>query len=151
VLCEPENAQLVGSGVAQQRAAGGAPSGSHPAWESHPIQGWTPDFIPAVLQEAIDSGFYDEILPIAGAEGMAWTRQLAQKEGIFTGISGGSTFAVARRAAERSPAGSVILCMLPDTGERYLSTPLFDSIEAEMNEEELALSRSTPSCQFAAA
>ena len=78
-------------------------------------------------------------------------RQLAQKEGIFTGISGGSTFAVARRIAERAPAGSVILCMLPDTGERYLSTPLFDSIEAEMNEEELALSRSTPGCQFAAA
>ena len=77
--------------------------------------------------------------------------QLAQKEGIFTGISGGSTFAVARRIAERAPAGSVILCMLPDTGERYLSTPLFDSIEADMNEEELALSRSTPSCQFAAA
>ncbi len=151
VLCEPANAQLVSSGVAQQRAAEGAPSGSHPAWESHPIQGWTPDFIPAVLQESIDSRFYDEILPVTGADGMAWTRQLAQKEGIFTGISGGSTFAVARRVAERSPAGSVILCVLPDTGERYLSTPLFDSIGAEMNEEELALSRSTPSCQFAAA
>ena len=151
VLCEPANAQLIGSGVAQQRAAGGAPAVSHPAWESHPIQGWTPDFIPAVLQESIDSGFYDEVAPVTGAEGLAWTRQLAQREGIFTGISGGSTFAVARRAAERAPAGSVILCMLPDTGERYLSTPLFDSIEADMNEEELALSRSTPSCQFAAA
>jgi cysteine synthase len=151
VLCEPANAQLVASGVAQQRGTGGAPAASHPAWESHPIQGWTPDFIPAVLQEAVDSGFYDEIEPVAGAEGIAWTRQLAQKEGIFSGISGGSTFAVARRVAERAPAGSVILCMLPDTGERYLSTPLFDSIEADMNEEELALSRSTPSCQFKAA
>ncbi|MGY3341339.1 MULTISPECIES: PLP-dependent cysteine synthase family protein [unclassified Bradyrhizobium] len=151
ILCEPANAQLVGSGAAQQRAAGGAPAASHPAWEPHPIQGWTPDFIPAVLQEAIDSGFCDEIVPIAGAEGMAWTRQLAQREGIFTGISGGSTFAVARRIAERAAAGSVILCMLPDTGERYLSTPLFDTIEEDMNEEELALSRSTPSCQFAVA
>jgi cysteine synthase len=151
VLCEPANAQLVGSGTAQQRAAGGAPAASHPAFEPHPIQGWTPDFIPAVLQEAIDSGFYDEIVPVAGAEGMVWTRQLAQKEGIFTGISGGSTFAVARRTAERAPVGSVILCMLPDTGERYLSTPLFESIEADMNQEELALSRSTPSCQFTAA
>jgi cysteine synthase len=141
VLCEPANAQLVGSGVAQQRATGGAPASSHPAWESHPIQGWTPDFIPAVLQEAIDRRFYDEIVPVDGAEGMLWTRQLAQKEGIFTGISGGSTFAVARRIAEREPAGSVILCILPDTGERYLSTPLFDSIAADMNEEELALSR----------
>ncbi len=82
---------------------------------------------------------------------MTWTRQLAQKEGIFTGISGGSTFAVARKIAEGAPSGSVVLCMLPDTGERYLSTPLFDSIAADMNEEELALSRSTPSCQFAPA
>ena len=81
---------------------------------------------------------------------MLWTRQLAQKEGVFTGISGGSTFAVARRIAEREPAGSVILCILPDTGERYLSTPLFESIAAEMDEEELALSHSTPSCQLAA-
>ena len=151
VLCEPVNAQLVASGMPQQRTEGGAPAASHPAWESHPIQGWTPDFIPAVLQEAINSKFYDEVVPIAGVEGMTWTRQLAQKEGIFTGISGGSTFAVARRIAERAPTGSVVLCMLPDTGERYLSTPLFESIEAEMNEEELALSRSTPSCQFASA
>jgi cysteine synthase len=151
VLCEPANAQLVGSGVPQQRAEGGAPAGSHPAWESHPIQGWTPDFIPAVLQEAIDSKYYDEVVPIAGADGMTWARRLAQKEGVFTGISGGSTFAVARQIAERAPVGAVVLCMLPDTGERYLSTPLFDSIDADMNEEELALSRSTPSCQFAPA
>ena len=150
VLCEPANAQLVASGLAQQRATGGAPAASHPAWESHPIQGWTPDFIPAVLQETIDCGFYDEIVPVDGAEGILWTVQLAQKEGIFTGISGGSTFAVARRIAQREPAGSVILCMLPDTGERYLSTPLFNSIKADMNEEELALSRSTSSCQLAA-
>ena len=151
VLCEPANAQLVGSGIPQVRAADGAPAGGHPAWESHLIQGWTPDFIPAVLQEAIDAKSCDEVVPVAGAEGMVWTRQLAQKEGIFTGISGGSTFAVARRIAERASVGSTILCMLPDTGERYLSTPLFDSIQADMSEEELALSRSTPTCQFAAA
>ena len=151
VLCEPANAQLVGSGVAQQRTADGPPAASHPAWESHPIQGWTPDFIPAVLQEAIDARYYDEIVPVAGAEGIEWARKLAQKEGIFTGISGGSTFAAARRIAEREPAGTVVLCMLPDTGERYLSSPLFDFIQADMNEEETALSRSTPSCQFPAA
>jgi cysteine synthase A len=150
VLCEPANAQLVGSGIPQQRAADGSPAAGHPAWESHPIQGWTPDFIPAVLQEAIDARCCDEVVPIAGAEGMVWSRELAQKEGIFTGISGGSTFAVARRIAERAPAGATILCMLPDTGERYLSTPLFDSIQADMNDEELELSRSTPACQFAA-
>jgi cysteine synthase A len=150
VLTEPANAQLVGSGKPQQRGAGGAPAASHPAFEPHPIQGWTPDFIPNVLQEAIDGSFYDEVMPIAGPEGMKWARALAQQEGIFTGISGGSAFAVARQIAGTAPAGSVILCMLPDTGERYMTTPLFDGIEAEMNAEELALSRSTPGCQFPA-
>jgi cysteine synthase A len=150
VLCEPANAQLVGSGRPQERAGDGAPAASHPAWEPHPIQGWTPDFSPYVLQEAIDAHLYDEVRPIAGAEGIKWAKALAQKEGIFTGISGGSTFAVARGIAEKAPAGSVILCMLPDTGERYMTTPLFDGIEAEMNEEEIALSRSTPGFQFPA-
>jgi cysteine synthase len=149
VLAEPANAQLIGSGHAQERASNGAPAVSHPAFEPHPIQGWTPDFIPHVLQEAIDARYYDEVAPIAGPEGIKWTKALAQKEGIFTGISGGSTFAVARQIAEKAPAGSVILCMLPDTGERYMTTPLFDGIEAEMNEEEIALSRSTPGFQFA--
>jgi cysteine synthase A len=150
VLCEPANAQLVASGRAQERSEDGAPADSHPSWEPHPIQGWTPDFIPNVLQEAIDRHLYDEVTPIPGAEGMKWTKALAQKEGIFTGISGGSTFAAAHRIAETAPAGSVILCMLPDTGERYMTTPLFDVIEAEMNDEETALSRSTPAAQFAA-
>lgn len=151
VISEPANAQLIGSGVVQQRGTDGAPAASHPAFEPHPIQGWTPDFIPQVLQESIDSKYYDEVIPVAGPEGMKWAKALAQKEGIFTGTSGGSTFAVARQVAERAPAGSVILCMLPDTGERYLSTPLFDGIETEMTEEEWALSRSTPGYQFPAA
>ncbi|MDZ5698585.1 cysteine synthase A [Chelativorans sp. M5D2P16] len=150
VLSEPANAQLIGSGHAQERAPDGAPAVSHPAFEPHPIQGWTPDFIPHVLQEAIDSRFYDEVIPVAGPEGIKWAKALAQKEGIFTGISGGATFAAARQVAEQAPSGSVILCMLPDTGERYLTTPLFETIEADMDEEELALSRSTPGFQFAA-
>jgi cysteine synthase A len=150
ILSEPANAQLIGSGHAQERAPDGAPAASHPAFEPHPIQGWTPDFIPYVLQEAIDASLYDELVPVAGAEGIKWAKALAQKEGIFTGISGGSTFAVAHQAAKSAPAGSVILCMLPDTGERYLTTPLFDGIEAEMNDEEIALSRSTPGFQLAA-
>jgi len=104
-----------------------------------------------VLQEAIDANLYDEVTPIAGAEGIKWAKALAQKEGIFTGISGGATFAAAHQIAESAPAGSVILCMLPDTGERYMTTPLFDGIAAEMDEEEIALSRSTPGYQFAAA
>ena len=109
VLCEPANAQLVGSGNAQARSADGAPASSHPAFEPHPIQGWTPDFIPLVLQEAIDGKYYDELVPIAGPEGIKWARELAQKEGILTGISGGSTFAVAMKVAEKAPEGSVIL------------------------------------------
>jgi len=148
VLAEPANAQLVHSGIGQERKPDGAPLVSHAAWEPHPIEGWTPDFIPLVLQEGIDAGFYDEVVPIAGAEGIKWARDLAQKEGILTGISGGSTFAVARQIADRASAGSVILCMLPDTGERYLTSPLFEGIETEMTDEERELSRSTPSAQY---
>ena len=150
-LAEPANAQLVGSGHLQERGSDGAPAVSHPAFEPHPVQGWTPDFIPYVLQEAIDLSLYDEVVPIAGPEGIKWAKALAQKEGIFTGISGGATFAVARQIGEHAPAGSVILCMLPDTGERYMTTPLFDGIEADMDEEELALSLSTPGFQMVAA
>jgi len=150
VLAEPANAQLVGSGTPQQREADGAPASSHPAFEPHPIQGWTPDFIPQVLQEALDDHLFDELVPVAGSEGIRWARELAAKEGIFTGVSGGSTFAVARQLAERAEPGTVILAMLPDTGERYLSTPLFEDIPAEMTQEELEISRSTPGYQMPA-
>ena len=150
VLAEPANAQLVGSGTPQRREADGAPASSHPAFEPHPIQGWTPDFIPQVLQEALDDHLFDELVPVAGSEGIRWARELAAKEGIFTGVSGGSTFAVARQLAERAEPGTVILAMLPDTGERYLSTPLFEDIPAEMTEEELEISRSTPGYQMPA-
>jgi cysteine synthase A len=144
VMCEPANAQLVGSGKAQERAADGSPAGSHPAFEPHPIQGWTPDFIPLVLQEALDKKYFDERVSIPGAEGVKWAKALAQKEGIFTGISGGATFAVAMQVAAKAPAGSVILCVLPDTGERYLTTPLFEGIAEDMDAEELKISKSTP-------
>jgi len=148
-LSEPATAQMVGSGVEQERMPDGSPRVSHPAWQPHAIEGWAPDFIPLVLQEGIDSTFYDEVIPIAAAEGVEWARALAQKEGILTGISGGSTFGVARQIADRASAGSVILCMLPDTGERYLSSALFEGIEDEMTGEEIHLSRSTPSAQYA--
>ncbi len=148
ILSEPANAQLVGSGKAQERKADGSPAGSHPAFEPHPIQGWTPDFIPLVLQEAIDTSYYDDLIPIAGAEGVKWAKALAQKEGIFTGISGGSTFGVAVRVAEKAAPGSVVLAMLPDPGERYLTTPLFEGIAEDMDDEERAISRSTPGYQM---
>jgi cysteine synthase A len=150
VLSEPANAQLVGSGRAQERNSDHSPAVSHPAFEPHPIQGWTPDFIPHVLQEAMDDRLYDELIPIAGADGIAWAKKLAQREGILAGVSGGSTFAAAMTIAERAEPGTVILCMLPDTGERYMSTPLFESIPEDMTEEEAALSRSTPGYQMPA-
>lgn len=149
ILAEPTNAPLVGSGVAQERAADGSPTKSHPAFQPHPIQGWTPDFIPLVLQEALDKKGFDELIAVSGPEGIAWAMKLAAREGILTGVSGGSTFAVAMQIAERAAPGSVILAMLPDTGERYLSTPLFESIAEDMDEEERALSQSTPGFQMA--
>jgi len=148
ILSEPANAQLVGSGTPQERGDNHSPAVSHPAFEPHPIQGWTPDFIPFVLQESIDNGYFDELIPVPGPAGIEWSRKLAQQEGIFTGISGGSTFAVAMQVAEKAEPGSVILCMLPDTGERYLSSPLFEGIPEEMTDEETALSISTPSAQM---
>jgi cysteine synthase A len=144
ILSEPANAQIVGSGRAQGRNADGSPAESHPAFEPHPIQGWTPDFIPLVLQEAIDKHYYDDLIPVPGPVGIEWSRKLARSEGIFTGVSGGSTFAISMDIAEKADPGSVILCMLPDTGERYLSSPLFETIEENMTDEEIALSLSTP-------
>jgi len=148
ILTEPANAQLLGSGHAQERGPDKSPAVSHPAFEPHPIQGWTPDFIPAVLQEAIDGTYFHDLIPVAGAEGIKWARELAGKEGIFTGISGGSTFAVSLAVAEKAEPGSVILCMLPDTGERYLSTPMFEGIAEDMDDEEQEISRSTPGFQM---
>src|SRR4051812_25059640 len=144
ILCEPSNPALVGSGIAQERGAADAPAVSHPAFQPHPIQGWTPDFIPFVLQEAIDKKYYDQVVPIPGPAGIEWSRKLAQKEGIFTGVSGGATFAAAMQVAGKAAPGSVILCMLPDTGERYLSSPLFEGIAEAMTPDETALSQSTP-------
>jgi cysteine synthase A len=143
VLSEPHNARLLGSGLAQERHDDDSPAGSHPAWEPHVIQGWTPDFIPKVLQEGIDRAFFDEVRPVDGVKGMAMAQHLAANEGILTGVSGGSTLLTAVEVANQAPEGSVLLVMLPDTGERYLSTPLFESIPAEMNDEEMALFAST--------
>ncbi len=113
-----------------------------------PFKAGSPDFIPLVLQETIDKKSYDQLLPVNGADGVARAQKLVKQEGILTGISGGSTFAITMQIAQSAKAGSVILCMLPDTGERYMSTPLFESIEAEMNAEEEEISRSTPPAQM---
>ncbi len=150
ILSEPGNAAIVSSGYVNTRNDQNQPTESHPNFEPHPIQGWTPDFIPWVLQEAIDNAYYDELIKVAGADGIQWSRRLAAEEGIFTGVSGGSTFAVAMELAETAPEGSVMLVMIPDTGERYLSTPLFEGIAEDMSDEERAISASTPSAQMAA-
>jgi cysteine synthase A len=145
VLSEPANAALLGSGKAQLRQTDGSPSDSHEAFQPHMIQGWTPDFIASVLQDGVDSHQYDELVPIDELRGIEHAKLLATKEGIFTGISGGSTFAVALDIANSAASDTVILCMLPDTGERYLSSVLFADVAENMNQEERRLSESTPS------
>ena len=129
--------------------ADGTPAASHPLFRPHLMQGWSPDFIPKLTEDAVALGLVDEIVPVRGADALRLARELATEEGIFVGISSGATLAgaleVARDAAARAP---IVLCMLPDTGERYLSTPLFADIAAEMTDEELALSRSTPGQRF---
>ena len=110
----------------------------------HKIQGWTPDFIPEVLNRKIA----DEILLVDDLLARDTARRLAQEEGIFVGISAGATVAAALEAAKSARDGDVILAMLPDTGERYLSTPLFEGIGVDMSTEELEIARSTPGARF---
>src|ERR1700757_409942 len=150
IVCEPEDAQLLGSGIVQARNSDGSPAAPHPVWKPHPRQGWSPDFIAKLVDDAVNTKVVSQILRIENAEAMRWSKELARKEGIFVGITSGATFAGALRIAAEAPKGSTILAMLPDTGERYLSTPLFADVPADMSEEELAISRSTPSAQFAA-
>ncbi len=148
IVCEPDNSQTLGSGIPQPRNADGSHSQSHPNFRPHLMQGWSPDFIPKLAEQVTDANHIDAFLPIDGNFALQCSRDLAQKEGIFVGTSSGATFAGALKLAETAPEGSNILCMLPDTGERYLSTPLFDDIATDMNEEELAISCSTPACRF---
>ena len=149
ILCEPDAAPMVSSGIPQPaNNPDGSPSTSHPSWTPHPQQGWSPDFIPKLAEDAIRTNRIHKVLRITNPEAMAHSRELAQKEGIFVGISSGATFAGALKIAAEAPKGSTILAMLPDTGERYLSTPLFADVPVDMTPEELEISRSTPSAQL---
>ncbi len=139
VVCEPADAALLASGEAQPVNPDGSPATSHPAWKPHPMQGWTPDFIGKLTGDAVSMGLADTLLSIPGPDALRCSRELAQKEGIFVGITAGATFAGALQIAETAPAGARILAMLPDTGERYLSTPLFADVPVDMTEEEQAL------------
>jgi cysteine synthase A len=144
VLAEPADAPLVSSGTRQERKPDGSPAARHPAWKPHPIQGWNPDFIPKLAGDAVEAGQIHRVLTVPTPEAMRWSRTLAAKEGIFVGVSAGGTFAAAMEVAAGAAKGSTILCMLPDTGERYLTTPLFAEVPAEMTADEVAILRSTP-------
>jgi cysteine synthase A len=148
IVCEPEDAQLLASGIEQVRNPDGSAAAPHPAFKPHPMQGWTPDFVPKLTADAVQMKVIDRIIPIPGAEAIRYSGELARKEGIFVGITAGATFAGALRVCAEAPRNANILCMLPDTGERYLSTPLFADVPTDMSPEELEISRSTPSAQF---
>lgn len=164
VVCEPDNAPLLYSGIkteygasiaegetlaAQQdssRNSGGdglAFKEPHPVWRPHLLQGWTPDFIPRLVDDALQEGLVDEVRHVAGAEAIAMAHALARLEGIASGTSGGGTLAAAVSMAKTMEQGNVLV-MLADGAERYLSTPMFEDIPADMTEEEQAIAGSTP-------
>jgi cysteine synthase A len=144
VVCEPADAPMLTSHIAQQRKPDGSPAAPHPSFKPHPMQGWSPDFIPRITGEAVDMKAIDRILTVAGPDAMKCSRELAQKEGIFVGITSGATFAGALEVCKTAKPGDTVLAMLPDTGERYLSTPLFGDVPADMTDEEIKISLSTP-------
>jgi len=148
IVSEADNAPVLASGIPQKRNADGSPAESHPSFRPHPIQGTTTDFIPKLAEDAVAAKYIDAIVSVDGALAMQRSRELAQKEGIFVGISSGAALAAAIDVAKNAPKGANILAMLPDTGERYLSTPLFDSVATDMTPEEFDISRSTPLAQF---
>jgi len=148
VVCEPADAPMLTSRLPQERKSDGSAATSHAAWKPHPMQGWGPDFIPKLTGDVVETHVIDRVITISGAEAMRCSRQLAQQEGIFVGITAGATFAGALQVCRDAPKGATVLCMLPDTGERYLSTPLFADIPAEMTPEEVEISRSTPGARL---
>jgi len=148
IVCEPDNSPILGSGIPQDRLDDGTPRDSHPLFRPHLMQGWSPDFIPQLAEDVVDAKLIDGIVPIDGNDAMNLSKALAREEGIFVGISAGATLAGAIAVAEKAEPGSNILCMLPDTGERYLSTPLFEDIPADMTDDEQDIARSTPNYRF---
>ncbi|PCD77384.1 O-acetylserine lyase [Pseudothioclava arenosa] len=147
VVAEPDNVPMLQSGIPQERDAEGRPA-SHPSFRPHLMQGWSPDFIAKLAEDAVAAGSIDAYQPVSGNAALQAARDLAAQEGIFCGISGGATFAAALEAAKSAPAGTKIVAMLPDTGERYMSTVLFDEVAEEMSPEEEEIARSTPGYRF---
>lgn len=151
IVCEPDNAAMLASGIAQPKHTDDSLQPSHPQFRPHMMQGWTPDFIPLLAEQVASSSHIDGFVAIDGREALRCARELARQEGIFVGISSGATLSGALQVAQTAAPGANILCMLPDTGERYLSTALFEHIAADMNDEELAISGSIPGYSPAAA
>ena len=149
VVCEPQDAPMLTSGTPQSRNPDGSPASPHPAFHPHPMQGWSPDFIPKLTGDAVDTRVITKIVRVPAPEAMRLSRELARREGIFVGITAGATMAGALSICAEAPEGATILAMLPDTGERYLSTPLFGDIPVDMTDEEREISRSTPNHQLA--
>ncbi len=135
IVTEPDNSQVLGTGLPDR-------------FRPHPVQGTSPDFIPKLAGDAKASGWIDEIVPVNGGDALKLARDLATREGIFAGISAGAAVAAALKVAKTAAKGSTILAMLPDTGERYLSTPLFDDVAVDMTLDEEAISKSSPLCRF---
>jgi cysteine synthase A len=138
----------MGSGIPQARNDDGSIAESHPSFRAHLMQGWTPDFIPKLAEDAQGADLIDIFMPIKGNDALRCSMELAQKEGIFVGISAGATLAGAIEVCKTAPRGSTVLAMLPDTGERYMTTPLFYDISEDMTADEIEISKSTPSFRF---
>ncbi|MEM9435376.1 MAG: pyridoxal-phosphate dependent enzyme [Pseudomonadota bacterium] len=144
VVAEPENSQILASDIPQVRKPDGSATRSHPNARAHPVQGWSPDFIPKLAGDAMGAQLVNAFEPVTGTDAIEVSRRLATEEGIFCGISGGATVASALALASTAPLGTRILAMVPDTGERYLSTPLFDHVDTAMSETEQRIAASVP-------
>jgi cysteine synthase A len=148
-VCEPSNAPMLYSDIDTTYADGGKsplPTEAHPVWRPHLFQGWATDFIPKLVQQFCKE-HYDSftIVPTSGFEAIKTSQRMAREERLFSGTSGGGIVYAALELAKKSPPGTNILAIVPDTGERYLYTPLFADIPADMTTEEKKLAASTPS------
>src|SRR5690349_14638003 len=148
IVFEPADAPMLTSQSPQERNPDGSPAPPNAAVKPHPMLGWTPNFVPKLTADAVAMEVIHRILTIAGPDALKCSKDLARQEGIFVGITAGATLAGALQIAADAPKGANILAMLPDTGERYLSTPLFADIPADMTDEEWAITRMTPGFQM---
>lgn len=141
VVCEPADAAML-SAARRANSHNAKIPDCESAFMPHNIQGWTPDFLPQLIRNCDASDLYDEVMISSDEDAVHWSRELARKEGIFVGISAGATFSCALAVARQVKRGDNVLCMFPDSGNRYLSTRLFSHISEEMNDEELRIAGS---------